>query len=350
MKITMKDVGGFALGMIIAFGIIGFVFAGCSRIANTTQNNFETGVQEDVEHIKRELKIGMTGGDVLYLHEKLNNYLQSEETIKLLSIDEFNEATQFNVMLFQMTQNLEPNGVVDNKTWTALENPNIVSEEKISEFKRAIPIDEDDENIEKLEEDIEFTKKPTINKIVYLTFDDGPSPTFTPQIIELLEKYNAGATFFTLGQEVDKFPSVAKNASNAKHIFANHTYSHFDISEASDDVIKNEIIKANKAVKNAIDKTPICFRPPYGAIRPDIKQKIGSAGGKTIMWDVDTQDWAKPGIDVIVDHVLSYTQNGEIILMHDGGGDRTQTVAALEKILKKMTADGWEFRALDCVR
>lgn len=345
---------------VITCCLVMLVLVGCSRMDNAEiayedLNEIDKNNDEKDSDIndRRELKIGMSGEDVLYLHEKLHEIMQLPETESLTMIDEFGEKSQYYVTLFQATQDIEPDGVVGNETWIALENPKDISQEDIAQIQELISIDDGDTNSIEANDNVSSQDENTDNKakkIAYLTFDDGPHPTYTPQIMSLLKKYNAEATFFALGQEVDKYPSITLDMSSDNNVVANHTYTHLDISKASDSVIKNEIIKANAAVEKATNKTPICFRPPYGAINPDTKQKIGSAGGKTIMWDVDTQDWSKPGIDTIVEHVLTYTQDGEIILMHDGGGDRTQTVAALEKILKKMTKDGWEFKSLHCAQ
>lgn len=347
MKITLKSFGKLNLGIVVAIAITGLVFSGCS-IA-TSEDESKNNIQQ------RDLMIGVTGADVLALHQRYYELMPNDVTKKLVTEDEFGETSQFYTALFQLSQDLEPNGVVGEATYKALENPIMPAKEELVKLKALIPIDEDTKNVQKLEEDLEDNidnvKPPTSKgKVAYLTFDDGPNPTYTPQILALLKKYNAEATFFALGQEVDKFPQVAKDTSKTESVVANHTYSHKDISAMSDSAIKKEIVDANTAVKKATGKTPTCFRPPYGAMKSDTKQKLGSVGGKTIMWDVDTQDWARPGVNAIVEHVLDYTQDGEIILMHDGGGDRTQTIAALEQILKKMTADGWEFRALDCVK
>jgi peptidoglycan/xylan/chitin deacetylase (PgdA/CDA1 family) len=344
MKIVWKDIVSFIFGVVVISAVVSIIFTGCVSITQNNTNNEQNIISNTEQIQQRNLAIGTQGADVWDLHQQLHKLISNEITKELAMDDKFNETTQFYVILFQLSQNLEPTGVVDIITKEALlNNPIMPSEQDLMELKLLIPIDENEKNI--IESEIKYK-----DKIAYLTFDDGPNPTYTPQIIDILKKYNAGATFFVLGQEVDKFPNIIKNTNDKKRVFANHTYSYNNIETVSDKIIKDEILKTNKAIKNVTNKTPICFRPPYSAINSDIKQKISDASGKIIMWDVDTQDWAKPGIEEIVQHVLNYTQNGEIILMHDGGGDRTQTVTALDKILNKMTSDGWEFRALDCVR
>jgi len=348
MKTTAKETGSFIFGMIVAGGVLGIIFFGCSRINDSVQGDDMTN--DVIATPTREvLHIGAEGMDVLYLHQQLYNLFPNTVPKDLLSEDFFGETTQFYVMLFQLAQDMEPHGVVDEQTWIALDNPMVISDEKINELKAIIPIDGDEMNISGENTDLS-DNATSKGKVAYLTFDDGPNPTYTPQIVEILQKYNAGATFFVLGQEVDKYAHIASDTSKNGHSVANHTDTHLDISTASDEMIKEEIQKTNALIKKATGKTPICFRPPYGAIKSDTNQKLQNAGGKTIMWDVDTQDWARPGVDEIVNHVLMYTQDGEIILMHDGGGDRTQTIAALEKILKKMTQEGWKFKALDCAK
>ena len=342
MSKKKKNIVEFLVGVFGAFLIMSVVLYGCVHRENEAVDRIHVDVENQHEFVRKEIGIGDAGGDVV----DVQNHLLSIEAFDIVEFDEdedgyYGEQTQYYVTLFQATQGIEPTGVVDKETWEAFENPVLPTKEKIAEIKKYIAIDEGFD-----QDDIYYS--PTFQKTAYLTFDDGPNPTYTSQIIEILQKYDAGATFFLLGKSADRFPGTVREIKKSGKNVANHTYTHIDITKASEDDIRDEIISTNDAIVRVTGQSSWCFRPPYGAIMPDVQKKISSAGFRVVMWDVDPQDWRNHGADRIADHVIKYTQNEEIILLHDGGGSRDQTVTALEKILKNMTMDGWRFLPLDC--
>ncbi|TDU86525.1 peptidoglycan/xylan/chitin deacetylase (PgdA/CDA1 family) [Kribbella voronezhensis] len=176
-------------------------------------------------------------------------------------------------------------------------------------------------------------------KVVYFTFDDGPDPAWTPQILDILARNNAKATFFELGQLADRHPELHDAVLAAGHAIGSHSYSHPQLTKVSA-VKRHREITGGPASK--------CFRPPYGAENTQVKAEIKAAGMKPVLWDVDSLDWTKPGVDAIVANVLTTVHSGSVVLMHDAGGNRSQTVAALEKVLPILAAKGYTFAALDC--
>ncbi|MFC0625912.1 polysaccharide deacetylase family protein [Kribbella deserti] len=176
-------------------------------------------------------------------------------------------------------------------------------------------------------------------RVVYLTFDDGPDPAWTPQILATLAKYNAKATFFQLGSMVTQHPGLQEQIRAAGHAIGNHSISHAQLTAISGQKRHHEIFDGPQSR---------CFRPPYGATNAKVRADIKAAGMKQILWDIDPRDWAKPGKSAIVQNVMSNVHPGAVILMHDGGGDRTQTVAALETILQKLKQQGYGFIAMNC--
>ncbi|WP_227874393.1 polysaccharide deacetylase family protein [Tumebacillus algifaecis] len=186
---------------------------------------------------------------------------------------------------------------------------------------------------------------PTEQKVIALTFDDGPDPRYTPQILEILKKYHAKATFFVVGSRVEKFPEIAKREVKEGHELANHTYGHPTMTKISAESLREEIDKAEAVVTTVTGTKPSTFRPPGGVYNDTVVNTAKTAGYLVVMWswNQDTRDWSNPGVDKIVDRVLSNVHNGGIVLFHDMGGDRSQTVSALEKIMPELVKKGYRF-------
>lgn len=183
----------------------------------------------------------------------------------------------------------------------------------------------------------------TDEKVIALTFDDGPHPTYTPQVLDLLKKYDAKATFFVIGERVEKYPEVVSRMGTDEHEIANHTYTHpLTISPAK---LKEELEKTNDIVHKITGTYPIFYRPVGGQYNDKIINTAIDEGYKVIMWSwhQDTEDWKRPGTKKIVKKVLSGVKPGNIVLFHDSGGDRSQTIKALEEILPELQRQGYRF-------
>jgi peptidoglycan/xylan/chitin deacetylase (PgdA/CDA1 family) len=186
------------------------------------------------------------------------------------------------------------------------------------------------------------------DKVVYLSFDDGPSPRYTPLILDALDRYGVRATFFALGENVSRHPSVTRRAHRRGHSVQNHTWSHPDLRRVSWSAFKSQIVRTDRAVHAQTGYTPRCLRPPYGAVDDRVRQRARSLGKTIRLWTVDPRDWSRPGSAVIANRVLNDVRPGSIILLHDGGGDRGQTVAALPTILRTLKARGYTFHRMWC--
>lgn len=186
---------------------------------------------------------------------------------------------------------------------------------------------------------------PTDSKVIALTFDDGPDPTYTPQIVQLLKQYNAKATFFVVGSRVSQFPDIARQLSQAQHELANHTYTHPDMRKISSAKLKEEVIKTQETIFQSTGINPQLFRPPGGYYSESVVNIAKQTGELVVMWSwhQDTRDWSDPGVKKIVNKVLTNARNGDIVLFHDYGGNRKQTVQALEQILPELQQRGYEF-------
>ncbi|MGH3196720.1 MAG: polysaccharide deacetylase family protein [Streptosporangiaceae bacterium] len=181
-------------------------------------------------------------------------------------------------------------------------------------------------------------------KAIALTIDDGPSPVYTPQVLRLLEKYRVTATFSMIGREVDAYPGVARDVAAAGHVIANHTWSHRDLAGLSPATVADQMNQATQAIHKATGRVPDLFRAPYGAWSPVVLRQCAKTGMTPLDWSVDPRDWARPGVASIVRNILHNTRTGSIILEHDGGGNRSETVAALKIVLPRLLAAGYHFR------
>ncbi|MFD2082196.1 polysaccharide deacetylase family protein [Actinopolymorpha cephalotaxi] len=175
-------------------------------------------------------------------------------------------------------------------------------------------------------------------KVLYLTFDDGPSE-WTPKVLQVLARHNAKATFFQLGQQQKEFPGFADQVRKAGNTIGNHTFDHASLPAKSWSGMREEI-EGGPASK--------CLRPPYGAVNSGVRSVSDELNLRVVLWDVDTLDWTRPGSAAIERRVVKGARPGAIVLMHDGGGDRQETVDALDGALSTLAKQGYVFRALDC--
>jgi peptidoglycan/xylan/chitin deacetylase (PgdA/CDA1 family) len=172
------------------------------------------------------------------------------------------------------------------------------------------------------------------SKVLYLTFDDGPDPTWTPRVLAVLKQYGVRATFFELGVQVKEHPALPGLVRRAGHRIGNHTYSHVSLPSLDASRLSQQIGRGPSAT---------CLRPPFGDVDARVRQAAAGAGQKIVLWDVDPRDWSMPGTEHIVRAVLKNAHPGATILMHDAGGDRSETVAALRVVLPQLLAQGYTF-------
>ncbi len=185
------------------------------------------------------------------------------------------------------------------------------------------------------------TSTPSAKKgVVYLTFDDGPGPA-TPEVLALLAQHHVTATFFVTGSNAAANPRLLSAIRAGGHAVGDHTWDHPQLTKLSAAGVTDQLNRTEAV----IGKTR-CVRPPYGDTSPTIAGIIAARGERQILWDVDPKDWSRPGADVIVDRVMSQVRPGSIVLMHDAGGDRSQSVAALRIILDRLDTQGLRSVAL----
>ena len=179
---------------------------------------------------------------------------------------------------------------------------------------------------------------------VYLTFDDGPSTPYTSQIVSILTTYQARATFFELGKNVASYPSITRLVRQAGNSVQNHTWGHKNLRNVSWTYFKYQVSRTDSVISAQTGYTPRCLRPPGGRVDNRVYSRAAALGKRIILWTLDPKDWSRPGTAVIVSRVLNNVRPGSVILFHDGGGNRSQTVAALPTILQTLKARGYTFR------
>ncbi len=188
-------------------------------------------------------------------------------------------------------------------------------------------------------------KVVTHRKVVALTFDDGPSKKFTPLILDVLQKNHAKATFFVIGSRAEAFPDLIRLELEGHHQVANHSYQHQIMTGNSKEKISDELMNTQHAIEGVVDnqRQPRFFRPPRGRFNHQMLQVAEQHHYVVVLWSVDSRDWENPGTRTIVRRVLAQSRNGDIILFHDQGGSRAQTVASLKQILPELRHMGFEF-------
>ncbi|MDX6300228.1 MAG: peptidoglycan-N-acetylglucosamine deacetylase [Nocardioidaceae bacterium] len=182
---------------------------------------------------------------------------------------------------------------------------------------------------------------------VALTFDDGPNPPWTGRILDVLERYDVPATFFCVGLHASGRSEELARMAEAGHGIANHTWSHPFLPDLAQREVEVQLQRTDEVIEAVVGvRERRLFRPPYGSGTRELYSWLagdtGSRPAAVVLWDVDTQDWAMPGSDVIATSALEQARPGSVVLMHDGGGDRTQTVDALPAVVEGLLERGYE--------
>lgn len=179
-------------------------------------------------------------------------------------------------------------------------------------------------------------------KLVALTFDDGPADPYTGQYLDILEKYGAHATFFMLGPQVGEYPDTVQRVISDGNQVASHTWSHKQLTKLGESDLKEELSKSFSALSQA-GVTTTTIRQPYGSINTNVWLYSGGQMSTAVFWSHDSEDWRRPGASKIVENATKDMYSGAIILMHDGGGNREQDVEALPQIIEAWQNAGYRF-------
>lgn len=185
---------------------------------------------------------------------------------------------------------------------------------------------------------------------VALTFDDGPDPTWTPKVLAVLRKYHVPGTFFVVGSMVVRHPELIRRIRDSGSEVGVHTFTHPDLIDVSPWRLDKELTVTQFALAGSAGISSYLLRPPYSAAVSDVDNPeygtvlaAGRRGYLTAFTDVDSEDWRRPGVPAIIRNATPAAGQGAVILMHDAGGDRSQTVAALNRLIPRLRADGYRF-------
>ncbi len=185
-------------------------------------------------------------------------------------------------------------------------------------------------------------------KLLALTYDDGPNDPHTLRLVDVLARHQAKATFFLIGRYVAKRPDIVRRIRDEGHAIGNHTFTHPLLIFASADQLCRELDDTDKAIADAAGGHDGLFRPPFGGRRPGTFAAVRARGMTPVMWTVTCFDWKATSADTIERHAIRGIRGGGIILLHDGshvrmGADRSHTVEATERLLRRYQAEGYRF-------
>ncbi|MFJ7157072.1 polysaccharide deacetylase family protein [Streptomyces sp. NPDC101118] len=183
---------------------------------------------------------------------------------------------------------------------------------------------------------------PALGRNMVLTFDDGPDPRYTPGILDTLRRHDTRAVFFVCGEMAVEHPDLLRRMTDEGHVIGNHTWTHPLIPKLSRPRLTWEIGHTSEIVEKTVGEAPVWFRAPYGAWNRAAFEIGADLGMEPLAWTVDTLDWKEPGTATIIGRVLRGAAPGVVVLSHDAGGNRAQSVAALRTYLPRLLDRGFE--------
>ncbi|GIP52647.1 MULTISPECIES: polysaccharide deacetylase family protein [Paenibacillus] len=184
---------------------------------------------------------------------------------------------------------------------------------------------------------------PIKRKAVAFTFDDGPNPVYTPQVLDIFREAGAKATFFMIGSQMELSPELVREAHEQGHEIGNHTYTHPSLPELLKQECREELIQTEKLIEKLTGVAPKVFRPPYFAYNELVAEVVEELGYKAIgALNGAATDWEMPGVRHIVDKSREQVRPGSILIFHDGYDDRSQSVEAVRILVSELTAEGYE--------
>ena len=190
--------------------------------------------------------------------------------------------------------------------------------------------------------DIYYKKENSYMKIA-LTFDDGPHPRYTAQILDVLDEYNIKATFFVVGVNAKYYPDALESVIKRGHEIGNHTYTHPHVSCLNTGTLTQEVEGCESTIYGITDYKTKLFRPPEGMIDADVRTVLRNLDYKVILWDIDTRDWAHESPEKICENVVTNITSGDIILMHDYVSHNSPTVEAIKLFIPVLIEKGYKF-------
>ena len=231
----------------------------------------------------------------------------------------------------------------------------LAQEEKVKRLNASIPVQFQGKTIREVKlkgkDNSKTQLKPTKAiasstpaKLIALTFDDGPWPQMTSKVLDVLKKHNVKATFFVVGKQVEKHPQLVKQAVAEGHAIGNHSWSH-QYHHYSPSAAAHELDKTAALVHKLTGVKTSLFRPPAGILNNGLVASAHQKKYAVVMWSVDSKDWrsGRTTKQALVDNLLNEAKSGGIVLLHDGGGDRSKTIEALPQLITQLKKHGYTF-------
>jgi peptidoglycan-N-acetylglucosamine deacetylase len=182
------------------------------------------------------------------------------------------------------------------------------------------------------------------SRLLALTYDDGPHPRNTPALLDVLSRHSVRATFFLVGERVARQPGVTREVASAGHVIANHTYDHRRLIFCSPARVRTELSGCERVLADHVGEHSRLWRPPYGGRLPHVMRVAANMGLQAVMWTVDARDWyLRTTTDEVENRVARRIRGGDVILMHDGGGERLHTVQATDRLIRRFKDEGYTF-------
>lgn len=186
----------------------------------------------------------------------------------------------------------------------------------------------------------------TQEKAIALTYDDGPNPPYTDRLLEVLGQHQAKATFFAVGQQLEQHPETARAILAQGHELGNHSYSHARLIYRRRRFVQQQVEQTDALLRSLGAPTPIHFRAPFGFKRWTLPQVLKQLDKTSVLWNIDPRDYCAPCADAVAAAVLAQARPGAIVLLHDGGGDRTLTIEATAQLIPQLRQQGYHFRTI----
>lgn len=368
--LRMKIIGGVVVVAVVAAGIFGFTVWDANKAVAVTINGEQqtiSGQQRSIEGLLDTNTVSVTPGNYVAVdgsvirqgdgtrvtatingeeEDDLSTHLNEGDDISVTNgTDIMEDYTESDSQLLQPSYELRGTGAVHLYTQQGEPGEKVVRTGKESGKTAEVVTKEPVNGVVQY-----YNVNTNGDKVIALTFDDGPWDSSTQAILDILKENDAKATFFTVGQKISGHEDLVKRAVDEGHEIGTHTWDHAEGSGQgvslilmSSDERKQEVEKGMQAIKDATGQDgSLMFRSPGGNFDAGVAADLGGMITAEIGWNVDTHDWKRPGADVVAQRIES-AGPGEILLMHDGGGDRTQTVEALRKALPVLKEQGYKF-------
>ena len=365
-----KIIGGVVIVAVVAAGIFGFTTWDANKAVAVTINGEQqtiSGQQRSIEGLLDTNTVSVTPGNYVAVdgsvirqgdgtrvtatingeeEDDLSTHLNEGDDISVTNgTDIMEDYTESDSQLLQPSYELRGTGAVHLYTQQGEPGEKVVRTGNESGKTAEVVTKEPVNGVVQY-----YNVNTNGEKVIALTFDDGPWDSSTQAILDILKENDAKATFFTVGQKISGHEDLVKRAVDEGHEIGTHTWDHAEGSGQgvslilmSSDERKQEVEKGMQAIKDATGQDgSLMFRSPGGNFDAGVAADLGGMITAEIGWNVDTHDWKRPGADVVAQRIES-AGPGEILLMHDGGGDRTQTVEALRKALPVLKEQGYKF-------